>query len=371
MKGDHSKILLVTSICEDGIVGPANFVRLITNDFKGKIDILTENKTESIGLFSQNIKFNILTSFFSMIYRSYQYYIYVKKHKFHQHYEKLIFISPVLAFFPILLLKNRHKYIVMLNDENNLQKGGDPRLDFFRRKIYQLIEKYTLLKAEKTWTVSVYLKNQMIKKHKINPKKISVIYRAINVSEYPFHHQWKTNHNTIKILFIKNDYDRGGLKILFTALCNISDFLFELDIIGLSQKDQLKCADILKNQKNVRITYSGIQSKKQIIAKFHTNNILCIPSKSEALGFTNIEGLASGISLVTTNVGGIPEVTNNGHHIFECLPNDEKDLSRAIMDCLKSPDYLRFKKAKEGREWVENNFDKSIINLLIKQELSI
>lgn len=371
MISNQSKILLVTSINENGIVGPANFVRLIANEYKGKVDILTENTYETDGVFSLDMKLNILTSIFSMLYRSYHYYKYIKQHNFQAKYEKIIFISPLLAFFPILLIKKRAGFIVMLNDENNLQNDGDPRLDFFRRKVFQLVEKYTLIQTESTWTVSAYLKEQVINKYAINPDSIKVIYRAINVSEYSFRHQWNSEHNAIKILFIKNDFERGGLKILYMALTKIHNLNFELDVIGLSQKDQLKLAEELKSKTNLTVNFSGYQSKNQIISKFNENNILCIPSKSEALGFTNIEGMASGISIVTTNVGGIPEVTNYGQYAFTCLPDNEKDLSRAILDCINSPNHIRLQKAKDGRKWVETNFEKSVINLIIKKELGI
>ena len=221
MIGDHSKILLVTSINENGIVGPANFVRLIANEFRGKIDILTENTDKTDGVFSIEMKLNMLTSIFSMLYRSYHYYKYIKQHNFQDKYEKLIFISPLLAFFSMLLIKKRAGFIVMLNDENNLQNDGDPRLDIFRRKVFQLVEKYTLRQTESTWTVSAYLKEQVINKYAIKPESIKVIYRAINVSEYSFRHQWNTEQNTIKILFIKNDFERGGLKLLYMALSKI------------------------------------------------------------------------------------------------------------------------------------------------------
>lgn len=63
-------------------------------------------------------------------------------------------------------------------------------------------------------------------------------------------------------------------------------------------------------------------------------DIFCVPSFKEALGVANLEAMALGCSIVTSNTGGIPEVMDNGKNGWMVEPGNITDLAGAIHEAL-------------------------------------
>jgi glycosyltransferase involved in cell wall biosynthesis len=59
-------------------------------------------------------------------------------------------------------------------------------------------------------------------------------------------------------------------------------------------------------------------------------HLFLVTSTSEGLNTSAIEAAACGLPLVTTNVGGLPEVCENGYNGILCRPGDASDFGRAI-----------------------------------------
>ena len=81
------------------------------------------------------------------------------------------------------------------------------------------------------------------------------------------------------------------------------------------------------------------------------NDIFCVPSLKEALGVANIEALASGISVISTNTGGIPEVLDHGKNGWLATVNDPASLAEAIKDCVTNPQ-KRHAASLNGRNFI-------------------
>jgi glycosyltransferase involved in cell wall biosynthesis len=86
------------------------------------------------------------------------------------------------------------------------------------------------------------------------------------------------------------------------------------------------------------------------------HDIFCVPSRSEALGVANIEALASGIPVVSTRVGGIPEVMDYGNNGWLTEAGNGADLTAALQSCIGNPEERRAKTAG-GKAFV-GRFDK-------------
>lgn len=87
--------------------------------------------------------------------------------------------------------------------------------------------------------------------------------------------------------------------------------------------------------------------------------IFCCPSVfPEAFGLVNAEAMASEVPVVSTTIGGIPEVVKDGECGFLVPPGDVNELSSAIMKLLSSPE-LRKTMGKAGRKRAEELFDLS------------
>ncbi len=84
-------------------------------------------------------------------------------------------------------------------------------------------------------------------------------------------------------------------------------------------------------------------------------DILVQPSITEPLGLSILEGMYSGLPVVATDVGGIPEIVRHGETGFLVPPKDPDALADSIMKLIRDRDMAR-EMGKKGRETVMNGF---------------
>ncbi|UCD71959.1 MAG: glycosyltransferase, partial [Syntrophobacterales bacterium] len=87
----------------------------------------------------------------------------------------------------------------------------------------------------------------------------------------------------------------------------------------------------------------------ELLASF---DIFVLPSRSEGFGRVNLEAMAMGKPVISTKVGGIPEVVLDGITGILVPPGNSRDLGHAIMRLLNDIQ-LRESFGKEGRRRVE------------------
>ncbi len=96
--------------------------------------------------------------------------------------------------------------------------------------------------------------------------------------------------------------------------------------------------------------------REDVPALLSVMDLLVMPSRNEAVGMALIEAQARGIPVVATNVGGIPEVVENGRTGLLVGPDDAAALAGAITQLISDP-ARRLAMGAEARAWVAGKFD--------------
>ncbi|HEV2828123.1 MAG TPA: glycosyltransferase, partial [Pyrinomonadaceae bacterium] len=84
-------------------------------------------------------------------------------------------------------------------------------------------------------------------------------------------------------------------------------------------------------------------------------DLLVLNSTSEACPLVVLEGLACGAPVLSTAVGGVPELIAHGSNGWLIPSRDQQQLSQAIVSLIQQPD-LRAQLAENGRRHVTTNF---------------
>lgn len=84
-------------------------------------------------------------------------------------------------------------------------------------------------------------------------------------------------------------------------------------------------------------------------------DVFVLPSRSEGLPNAVLEAMALGIPVVATEVGGVPEVIEDGVSGHLVPPNQPEALAQGLAEVLSDPD-LRQRFVREGRRRVEESF---------------
>ncbi len=198
-----------------------------------------------------------------------------------------------------------------------------------------------------------------------NQNKITIIPMGINIDEFVRHELRSKSHEEsgLEILFVgRLEAEKGIMELLdaFKLLTRQHKNLnLKLRIIG---KGSLRNY-IVRRRKEWGISGKIIIEEKsynEMPNVYQKADIFVLPSKptrfwSEQFGMVLIEAMASGLPVITTRSGSIPEVVDEAGILVK--PGDSKSLYAGFTSLLESP-ALRKKLSKAGRERVIKNFDR-------------
>lgn len=252
----------------------------------------------------------------------------------------IISLRSALTFSPV---------IGFINDDNNasvkfFRDFLKPR--WIKSNVFFFTEWLAGKLLNKVIVNSDYLLKTVTKAYHIKPSKLVRLYKAVEIPN-----SYHTRENKIPvILFVKNDYKRGGLITLAEAL-KILKFKVKCIVAGT---DTIEASAIRKLFENPEIDFElkGYQPPEMIYELMYEADIFCVPSLKEALGVSNIEAMRLGCSIITTNAGGIPEVTDHGKCAFITEAGNAKDLALKITTCIENQS-LRDQKIKEAHAFSE------------------
>lgn len=147
-----------------------------------------------------------------------------------------------------------------------------------------------------------------------------------------------------------------GVDILLQAMpAVIAAHDATLAIIGTGEhEDRYKtiCLD-LGIRDHVR--FLGFIDHEELSDHFSSADLFVLPSRSESMPVVVAEAMASALPVVSTTVGGIPELVEDGRTGVLVPPNDPLALAGAINALLDDPDTMRAMGTR-GRQRVEEHF---------------
>ncbi len=128
-------------------------------------------------------------------------------------------------------------------------------------------------------------------------------------------------------------------------------------VIGAGPEREIVEDEFRKHCDN-RTIFTGNKSHAEIVDFYSAADFSILPSLMEATSISGLEAMASGLPLIGTDVGGIPELIENGKNGFLCNPADPQDLAEKIHQLLRE-DLKKF--GEQSRKRVVTSFDWSKI----------
>ena len=231
------------------------------------------------------------------------------------------------------------------------------------------LEKITAKAKDKIICVSDF-DRQIGLVEKIAPtEKLLTIHNGIATEQIDFLQRERTDEKLfansgqrpleIRLGTIANFYPTKGLNYLIEAiklLINTYHIPITLIIIGDGEL-RLKLEEQIKNsQLEQQIILVGRQNHANTLLK--SFDIAIMSSVKEGFPYFLLEAMASGLPIVATNVGGIPEIVNDGKTGFLVPPKNPEALAEKIKLLAKNQD-LRQQMGQEGLARVKNKFSQN------------
>lgn len=234
----------------------------------------------------------------------------------------------------------------------------------------KLIERNLAKKSTGIIAISALQKNELVKEHKIcSEEKVAVIPLGFDLEKFALD---KEKHR----IAVRNEYkieaDEVAIAII-GRLAPIKDHVFFLEVI----------AAILENneiKQNIKVFIVGdgserniIQEKVNVINEKYTNvvcmtswildiarfnhgmDIICLTSKNEGTPVSLIEAQAAGIPVVSTDVGGVKDVVNDGKSGYVVDVGDKSGFIEKLSLLIVNKK-IRSNFALFGQSWVKDKY---------------
>jgi glycosyltransferase involved in cell wall biosynthesis len=163
-----------------------------------------------------------------------------------------------------------------------------------------------------------------------------------------------------RVLFMGDFSERKGIKTLIRAasdvISEISDVRFVL--CGGTRKEIAETVTDWGIENHVEI--KGFVSGKEKSDIFKKADLFVLPSFSEGVPVAVLEALSSGLPIITTPVGGIPDVFKDYQNGLFIEPGDHKALAENILFLLKNDD-VRERIGENNRKKALAEFDTPVV----------
>ena len=230
-------------------------------------------------------------------------------------------------------------YIMILhggNLENRLKSSSESILNVFKNAKFNIVP-------------SNFLKHKL---EHFNWGNLITIPNAIDLYKYPNMKREQLNHRILWVRAFGNVYNpKMALEVVEILKQNYPDV--ELYMIGPEKDGSLKELLKIVEENDLSVTFKGKMSKKDWTSFSKDFDIFINTSNYDNTPVSLIEAMALGLPVVSTNVGGVPYLIEDGNNGLLVDPNDAMAMARNI-ELLWQDAKLSQKLSLNGRKTSEN-----------------
>ncbi|MEM2459536.1 MAG: glycosyltransferase family 4 protein, partial [Candidatus Bathyarchaeia archaeon] len=234
---------------------------------------------------------------------------------------------------------------------------------------------YDLLKrSDRIIAVSEYTKGEILRNYDLPAWKIKVIFNGVDLEKFKpandkvaIKRRLGFKEDELLILYVGRLYSRKGLPTLISSIPyvvrKIRNVRFLISGKGLRDEEQRLKGYVKKFKVESNVCFLGYYPDEMLPRLYQAADIFVFPSIYENMPFAVLEALASGLPVITTKVGGIPEIIDDGENGFLIEPFNARKLAERLLYLVENPT-VAYEMGAAGRKTVEERFN---WNKIIKQ----
>lgn len=245
-----------------------------------------------------------------------------------------------------------------------LQEGDPPEEILKKVSVFKFWFKQIFQKADYFQAISSFLYNWAIQ---IGAKKGEIVPNGVDVEKFR-----RADDQTIREL--KGELGIGNEKVILNVSRLVKkngiadlikagqylDFHFKIIVVGDGpDRNELEKL-VSKLNLDDKVIFEG-EIKHQDLAKYYSSaDIFIRPSLSEGLGISFLEAMATGVPIIGTPVGGIPDFLEDRKTGLFCKVNNPQDIAEKIKEILENND-LRNALSNNGLNLVREKYTWDIV----------
>jgi glycosyltransferase involved in cell wall biosynthesis len=232
-------------------------------------------------------------------------------------------------------------------------------------------EKKLMDRSDALIAVSKYTVNELTELYGINEEKIHVIYNGVDINKF----KPRTNKTELKrefgldekqktVLFVGRLYHRKGLETLLHSvppvLQEFKDVKFAISGTGFKEKEE--SLKMLAKELDIEehVTFLGYVPDEKLPFLYAASDVFVLPAIYENFPFAILEAQATGLPVISTKVGGIPEFLVDNENGFLIDPGDTAQLTKKVLTLLQDPKLAK-EMGERGRKLIEEKLSWRLI----------
>jgi glycosyltransferase involved in cell wall biosynthesis len=281
---------------------------------------------------------------FNLFIIPYLFYIY-KKHKFNV----LRVHSPYFVGIGVLIFKIFKPKIPLVVTYHHLERG---------KFLFNFINKLFIKKWDFILADSIFTKNEILKKYKVDEKKIKVLYCGKDDKLKPKPKSKKLikkyGLKSKKVLmFLGELKKRKNVFFLLRLIKEIKDKDIKLLICGDGSLKPFLKTKVKSLGIEERVVFTGFVKEEKKADYYNLADIFLFPSKLEGFGMPVIEAGACLVPSIVSKKASLIELVKNGKTGYLAEFNNLKDWKEKVEKLLED-DTLRKRMGKEAKEFADS-----------------
>ncbi|MBW4417628.1 MAG: glycosyltransferase family 4 protein [Myxacorys californica WJT36-NPBG1] len=197
-----------------------------------------------------------------------------------------------------------------------------------------------------------WVKESIVHDYGVPAEKVTVISPGLDLAQWNFDREQRSVSDPARLLFVGGDFTRKGGQTLLEAFRSGLDHNCILDIVT---KDETLCRD-LAGMERVHV-HQGLPPNSSDLKGLYANaDMFVFPTLADCYPNVILEAMASGLPIVSTDVGAISEQVQHGINGLLVPCSDSRALAAAVNELINDASKHRAM-AIASRRIAEEQFD--------------
>jgi len=217
---------------------------------------------------------------------------------------------------------------------------------------------YLFSNSDVVIVLSEYWKNALVKELGLDETKVKILYNPCP----QVHNEFTKVQDSKEILYAGTVYHRKGYDDMIKAFAKVAPNHPDWKIV-FAGNGEIEQGKFLASELGIsdQTVFLGWVSGNAKDAAFRNASVFCLPSYAEGFPMGVLDAWAYGLPVITTPVGGIPDIAEDGKNMLLFNPGDIDALA-VQMEKIISDENLRSSIAAESSKLSNTTFNVQTIN---------
>ena len=187
----------------------------------------------------------------------------------------------------------------------------------------------------------------------VPPAKITPTSPGVDTDLYRPDPSVKPSDGVVRLLFVGGDFRRKGGDLLMRWS--------EETRVKVPWEIHIVTRDEIEPSAKVTVHRNLGNNSPELVRLYQECDLFVLPTRADCYSLVGLEAMASGLPVILSNLGGIPDLVDDDRNGFLIAPDDDKTLFDRLDRLVSDPD-LRQSMGKAAREKAERQFNCRVTN---------